>query len=227
MVSGRFAHLKPLPKPLASRTLTRRVDHFPGELRLQLKRTPRLASGDMLGLEPQPEQISHDRDSHRAFPARDLCGDLMWPEADDTFEFLHQSFHPPPAEIDGHNSGFAIKYPWECLDCTGFSPLTMSKPVTFELGSDAWPAAPIATRLPSAKGLRYQGRPGLPGAPAGDPEDREDLHAYDGDNLAAGRLPGKPPVYCTCSGAMAGGECNCLDVKPGDSADDDEPERKE
>jgi hypothetical protein len=57
MVLGRFAYLKPLPKPLVSRTLTLRVDHFPGELTLQLKRTPRLVSGDMLGLESQQEQI--------------------------------------------------------------------------------------------------------------------------------------------------------------------------
>jgi hypothetical protein len=112
MVLGRFAHLKPLPKPLVSRTLTLRVDHFPDELTLQLKRTPRQVSGDMRGLESQQEQVSHDGDSHRAFHALDLVGDLMWPESHDTFEFLHQQFHLPPAEIDGHNLACGYRF-WQ------------------------------------------------------------------------------------------------------------------
>jgi hypothetical protein len=97
MLSSGFAHLKPLPSQLVSRTLTRRVDRFSGELALELKRAPRPVCRNRLGLEPQQEPIGHDRDSHRAFHSPSLFGDRVLPQSHDALEVLHLQLHSPPA----------------------------------------------------------------------------------------------------------------------------------
>jgi hypothetical protein len=103
MISSCFAHLKPLPSQLASRTLTLRLDHFPGELTLQLKRAPRSVCRNVLGLEPEQEQIRHDRYGDGAFHPVDLFGDLMLAPTDHSLQLFHQQLDPPPPEIDRHD----------------------------------------------------------------------------------------------------------------------------
>jgi hypothetical protein len=109
MLSSGFAHLQPLRSQLTRRTLTLRLAHFPGELTRQLQRAPRPVHRHVLGLEPEQEQRGHDGSGHRAFHPGDLCGNLMWPQSHDAFEFFHQQLYPPPAAIDGHHLACAYR----------------------------------------------------------------------------------------------------------------------
>jgi hypothetical protein len=94
-----FARLEPLASDLAGRTLTLPLDHLPGKGPLQATRAPRAVCRNVLGMQLEQQQISHDRQRDRAFHPIDVFGDLMLPQPHDAFEFLHQPLDPPPSQV--------------------------------------------------------------------------------------------------------------------------------
>ena len=96
MALGGFSQLKPRPGPLASRTLTQCLHHFPGKRALQVKRPPRAARRDGFGAQLQQEQIRHDRHSHGTFHPAKLYGDLMLAQAHHPFHWGQTGQRPSP-----------------------------------------------------------------------------------------------------------------------------------
>lgn len=95
--------LKPLAGESLGRTSTLLVDDLPGDCPLQGKCAPGLVRRDILCLEPQQQQLGHDRDGDRAFDPSYVFGDLRLAQADNTLQFSEQQLRPPPAQVDGHN----------------------------------------------------------------------------------------------------------------------------
>src|ERR1041385_4945147 len=76
--------------------------HLPGELLLEGECTPGTAWFDLLGPQPQQQQIGHDGDRDRALDARRIFCDLMLAQAHPPLQLLNAKFHGPSSEVARH-----------------------------------------------------------------------------------------------------------------------------
>ena len=95
---GRFS--RPLPTDLLSGFLPDRPVQLaraplPRQLLLERKRTPGTARFDLLGPQPQQQQVGHHRYGHRALHPGRVLRHLVLPQAHDTLEFFDTEFHRP------------------------------------------------------------------------------------------------------------------------------------
>ena len=77
----------------------------PGQLLLERERTPGTAWFDLLGPQPQQQQVRHYGNSHRALHSSGILRHLRLAQAHDTLEFLDTECHRPASEIAGHGQG--------------------------------------------------------------------------------------------------------------------------
>ncbi len=97
------APLKPLSSESCGRTVALFLDDFPRQRPLQGKRAPGLVRRHFVCLEPQQQQVGHNRDGDRAFDTPHVFSDLMLTHAHDALEFSEQQLCPPPAQVDRHD----------------------------------------------------------------------------------------------------------------------------
>ena len=75
---------------------------LPRQLLLERKRTPGTAWFDLLGPQPEQQQVCHHRDGYRTLHSCRILGHLRLAQAHDTLEFFDTEFDRPSAQIAGH-----------------------------------------------------------------------------------------------------------------------------
>src|SRR5215475_1895583 len=66
--------------------------HLPGQLLLEGERTPGRPWFDLLGTQPQQQQISHEGDGHRALHSPGVLSDLLLSQPGHSLEFFEAEF---------------------------------------------------------------------------------------------------------------------------------------